>query len=124
MKDTVLYFVIPCYNEEAVLPETAKRLYSKCERLIRAGKISPLSRILFVNDGRTDATWAIIQKLHEYKPLFAGLSLSRNRGHQNALLAGLLYAREYCDVSISMDADMQDDVEAVDEMIAKYEGGC
>lgn len=124
MKDTVLYFVIPCYNEEAVLPETAKRLYTKCERLIRAGKISPLSRILFVNDGSTDATWPIIQKLHEYKPLFAGLSLSRNRGHQNALLAGLLYARDYCDAAISMDADMQDDIGAVDEMIAKYEGGC
>ena len=124
MKDSVLYFVIPCYNEEAVLPETAKRLYNKCDHLIRAGKISDKSRILFVDDGSRDATWTIIEKLHDFKPVFSGLKLSHNRGHQNALLAGLMYAKDYCDISISMDADLQDDIEAVDEMIAKYEGGC
>jgi len=124
VKDSVLYFVIPCYNEEAVLPETAKRLYNKCDHLIRAGKISDKSRILFVDDGSRDATWTIIEKLHDFKPVFSGLKLSHNRGHQNALLAGLMYAKDYCDISISMDADLQDDIEAVDEMIAKYEGGC
>lgn len=124
MKTTVLYFVIPCYNEEAVLKETAKRLYAKCRQLIKADKISEKSHILFVNDGSSDSTWEIIRKLHEWNPIFSGLSLSRNRGHQNALLAGLMYAKDYCDVSISMDADLQDDIEAVDEMISRYEGGC
>lgn len=124
MKNSVLYFVIPCYNEEEVLRETAKRLYAKCRQLIKADKISEKSHILFVNDGSSDSTWDIIKKLHEYNPIFSGLSLSRNRGHQNALLAGLMYAKDYCDVSISMDADLQDDIEAVDEMISRYEGGC
>lgn len=124
MKDTVLYFVLPCYNEEEVLPETAKRLFAKYNKLLRANKISDESRILFVNDGSSDRTWEIIKKLHEWNPAFSGLSLSRNRGHQNALLAGLMTARKYCDISVSMDADLQDDIEAVDEMIAKYEGGC
>lgn len=124
MKTTVLYFVIPCYNEEAVLKETAKRLYAKCRQLMKADKISEKSHILFVNDGSSDSTWEIIRKLHEWNPIFSGLSLSRNRGHQNALLAGLMYAKDYCDVSISMDADLQDDIEAVDEMISRYEGGC
>lgn len=124
MKDTVLYFVLPCYNEEEVLPETAKRLFAKYNKLLRANKISDESRILFVNDGSSDRTWEIIKKLHEWNPAFSGLSLSQNRGHQNALLAGLMTARKYCDISVSMDADLQDDIEAVDEMIAKYEGGC
>ena len=124
MKDTVLYYVIPCYNEEEVLSETAKRLYAKISQLVKAQKISPASRILFVNDGSTDTTWEIISRLHRLDPVFSGLSLSRNRGHQNALYAGLMFAKEYCDVSISMDADLQDDVEATDEMIARYEGGC
>ena len=124
MKDTVLYYVIPCYNEEEVLSETAKRLYAKISQLVKAQKISPASRILFVNDGSTDTTWEIISRLHRLDPVFSGLSLSHNRGHQNALYAGLMFAKEYCDVSISMDADLQDDVEATDEMIARYEGGC
>ena len=119
-----MYFVLPCYNEEEVLPETAKRLFAKYNKLLRANKISDESRILFVNDGSSDRTWEIIKKLHEWNPAFSGLSLSRNRGHQNALLAGLMTARKYCDISVSMDADLQDDIEAVDEMIAKYEGGC
>ncbi len=124
MKNTVLYIVVPCYNEEEVLLETSKRLFAKCSQLIKMDKISANSHILFVNDGSSDSTWEMIQKLHRWNPIFSGLSLSRNRGHQNALLAGLLYAKDYCDISISMDADLQDDVEAIDEMIAKYEGGC
>ncbi len=124
MKDTILYFVLPCYNEEAVLPETSKRLYAKYTQLVNAGTISPKSRMLFVNDGSADRTWQIIRGLHESNPAFSGLSLSRNRGHQNALLAGLMYAKDRCDISISMDADLQDDINACDEMIAKYEAGC
>ncbi|MEE3421045.1 MAG: glycosyltransferase family 2 protein [Lachnospiraceae bacterium] len=124
MRDTVLYFVIPCYNEEEVLLETGKRLWGKMKQLIAANKISRKSHVLFVNDGSTDKTWSIITRLHEWNPIFSGLSLSRNEGHQNALLAGLLYARDHCDISISMDADLQDDIEAVDEMISRYEGGC
>lgn len=124
MKNTVLYFVIPCYNEEEVLPDSAQKIRAKLAQLIRAEKISDKSRILMVNDGSKDRTWEIIQKLHKLDEHFSGLSLSRNRGHQNALLAGLLYCKDYCDISISMDADLQDDIEAVDEMISKYEGGC
>lgn len=123
MKDTILYYVIPCYNEEEVLPETAKRLRVKTRQLIRAQKISPKSRILFVNDGSSDRTWEIISGLHKNDIIFSGLSLSRNRGHQNALMAGLMYAKNYCDISISMDADLQDDIGATDEMLSKYEGG-
>lgn len=124
MKNTVLYFVIPCYNEEEVLPDSAQKIRAKLAQLIRAEKISDKSRILMVNDGSKDKTWEIIRKLHKLDDHFSGLSLSRNRGHQNALLAGLLYSKDYCDISISMDADLQDDIEAVDEMISKYEGGC
>ncbi len=123
MKDTVLYFVLPCYNEEEVLPETAKRLLDTYKKLTEAGRISAKSRILFVNDGSSDRTWQLIRELHQKNPVFAGLSLSRNRGHQNALLAGLLYARDHCDVSVSMDADLQDDIGAVDEMLQRYEEG-
>lgn len=124
MKNTVLYFVIPCYNEEEVLPDSAQKIRAKLAQLIRADKISDKSRILMVNDGSKDRTWEIIRKLHQMDEHFSGLSLSRNRGHQNALLAGLLYSKDYCDISISMDADLQDDINAVDEMISKYEGGC
>ncbi len=124
MKNTVLYIVIPCYNEEEVLLETSKRLLAKCNQLIRAGKISGKSHILFCNDGSSDATWDMIRKMHEWNPIFSGLSLSRNRGHQNVLMAGLMYVKDYCDICISMDADLQDDIEAIDEMIARYEGGC
>jgi glycosyltransferase involved in cell wall biosynthesis len=124
VRDTVLYFVIPCYNEEEVLLETSRRLYSKVKQLVKAEKISSESHVLFVNDGSEDKTWEIIERLHKWNPVFSGLSLSRNRGHQNALLAGLLYARDNCDVSVSMDADLQDDVEAVDEMLSRFEGGC
>ncbi len=124
MSHTVLYFVLPCYNEEAVLPETAKRLLIKYEQLVRDGRISRDSRILFVNDGSSDRTWQMIRDLHRKNPVFSGLSLSRNRGHQNALLAGLLYAKDRADAAISMDADLQDDIGAVDEMLDKFEDGC
>ncbi len=118
-----LYIVIPCYNEEEVLPETAKQLLQKTESLIQEKKICPDSRILFVNDGSTDRTWQMISALHTENPRFQGVSLSRNRGHQNALLAGLMTAKARCDIAISMDADLQDDIDVIEEMIAKYHAG-
>ena len=121
---SILYIVIPCYKEQEVLHETARRLKAKMESLISAGKISPESRVLFVNDGSTDQTWPIICELHKADPLFSGVDLSRNRGHQNALLAGLLTAKDRADMVISMDADLQDDINAVDEMVDKFYAGC
>ncbi len=124
MKDkSVLYLVVPCYNEEAVLDETAKQLSRKMEGLVDSGKISADSRILFVNDGSKDQTWMIICRLHEEYTYVSGLNLSRNRGHQNAVLAGLMYAKEHADVAISLDADLQDDGNAIDEMVEKYYAG-
>ena len=123
MKDR-LYMVIPCYNEEEVLPETAKRLKIKINALIEKGAIADNSRICFVNDGSKDATWDIISKLHEDDALFSGINLSRNRGHQNALLAGMMTVIDNADMIISMDADLQDDINAIDEMIEKYHKGC
>ena len=120
----ILYIVVPCYNEEAVLPETARRLRAKLEGLLAAGRIAPGSRVLFVNDGSKDGTWAIIQALHRECSLFSGVDLTRNRGHQNALLAGLFTAGERADMVVSMDADLQDDVDAVDEMVERYYQGC
>lgn len=122
-RPNTLYIVVPCYNEEAVLPETARRLGEKLRTLMAAGKISPQSRVLFVNDGSKDATWSVISKLHAENHLFRGADLSRNRGHQNALLAGLMTAKERADMVISMDADLQDDVDAVDAMVDKYLAG-
>lgn len=118
-----LYMVIPCYNEEEVLPETSKRLREKINSLIEKGKIDKESRIVFVNDGSKDKTWEIIKTLHEEDPVFSGINLTRNRGHQNALLAGLMTVMDYADMTISMDADLQDDVDAIDEMIDKYLDG-
>ena len=115
-----LYVVVPCYNEQEVLPETARRLRDKLQYLMNRGRISRKSRILFVNDGSRDGTWEIIERLHIGNHLFSGLNLSRNRGHQNALLAGLMYAKDRADMAISMDADLQDDIDAVDEMVDKY----
>lgn len=122
--NSILYIVIPCYKEQEVLHETASRLQTKMEGLISANKISPESRVMFVNDGSTDRTWPIICELHEKNPLFSGVNLSRNRGHQNALLAGLMTAKERADMVISMDADLQDDINAVDEMVDKFDEGC
>ncbi len=119
-----LYVVIPCYNEEEVLPETSKRLNEKMSSLIKEGKISPDSRVAFVNDGSKDKTWEVITKLHEENKLFSGINLSKNRGHQNALLAGLMTVMDNCDMAISMDADLQDDINAMDEMIDKFHAGC
>ena len=123
MSDT-LYIVVPCYNEEEVLPETSRRLRDKLKGMMAAGTISERSRILFVNDGSRDRTWEIISSLHQSDPIFSGVDLSRNRGHQNALLAGLMTVKDRCDMAISMDADLQDDIGAVDEMVEKYYAGC
>ena len=123
-KDNLLYVVIPCYNEEEVLEETNKRLTEKFDFLIDNKIISKHSKILFVNDGSKDITWDLIQKLHKESKYVNGITLSRNRGHQNALLAGLMTAKEYADVIISMDADLQDDIDAIDEMMNKYHNGC
>lgn len=119
----ILYIVVPCYNEEEVLPETSKRLKEKVNGLIAEGKISEKSRILFVNDGSKDRTWELISSLHQTDPIFSGVDLTRNRGHQNALLAGLMTAKDRCDMAISMDADLQDDVDAVDRMVEEYYAG-
>ena len=119
-----LYIVVPCYKEQEVLPETARRLQQKMEQLIDSGLIHQESRVVFVNDGSTDQTWPIIQRLHEQNALFECINLSCNRGHQNALLAGLMTVKDYADMTISMDADLQDDIDAVDEMVEKYYGGC
>ena len=123
MPGNTLNIVLPCYNEEEVLPETSRRLGDKLRALMAAGKISPQSRVLFVNDGSRDRTWEVIGELHQKDGLFCGVDLSRNRGHQNALLAGLMTAKERADMVISMDADLQDDVDAVDAMVDKYLDG-
>ena len=120
----ILYIVVPCYNEEEVLPETARRLKEKMEALIAAGRISEESRVLFVNDGSRDRTWAIIEELHKGDRRFSGVNLTRNRGHQNALLAGLMTAKDRADMVVSMDADLQDDIGAVDAMVEQYYAGC
>lgn len=122
-EEKTLYVVIPCYREEAVLPETAKRLKQKMASLRQAGKISDRSRVMLVNDGSRDGTWEIIRRLHGEDRLFSGVNLSRNRGHQNALLAGLMTAAQDADMIISMDADLQDDIDAMDRMIDQYHAG-
>lgn len=119
----ILYIVVPCYNEQEVLPETSKRLLCKVMALREQQKIDANSRIMFVNDGSKDATWQIIRRLCEDNPVYAGVNLSRNRGHQNALLAGIATAAEHADMIVSMDADLQDDINALDEMIAAYDAG-
>ena len=118
-----LFCVIPCYNEQEVLNETAKRLKEKIKSLILMGKISDDSRILFVNDGSKDDTFNIIKKLHEEDKLFQGINLSKNMGHQNALMAGLMTAKDLCDMAISLDADLQDDINAIDAMVDKFNEG-
>ena len=123
-KNDILYLVVPCYNEQEVLPETSKRLKEKMESLMERNMISRDSRIMFVNDGSKDRTWSMIEELHEQDPIFAGVKLSRNRGHQNALLGGLMTAKEYADMTISLDADLQDDIDVIDQMVEKYYDGC
>ncbi len=118
-----LYLVVPCYNEQEVLEETTRQLTQKMEQLAADGKISGTSRILYVNDGSKDQTWMIISRLHEENKWVSGINLSRNRGHQNAVFAGLMYAKGKADVAISLDADLQDDINAIDGMMEKYEAG-
>ena len=119
-----LYLVVPCYNEEEVLPETSRRLKEKLAGMVSEGLVDEKSRILFVDDGSRDKTWEIISRLHQENPRFLGLKLSRNKGHQNALLAGLMTAKELCDMAISLDADLQDDVDAIDRFVLEYQNGC
>jgi len=119
----ILYLVIPCYNEEEVLPITCEVLLKKMEDLSQSGEISLKSRVLFVDDGSKDKTWELISGLTERSPFFAGLKLSKNKGHQNALLAGLMEARKHCDAAISLDSDLQDDINAIDECVAKFKDG-
>lgn len=124
IKKPVLWIVIPCYNEEAVLPITAPMFFNKLTDLINAKKISDESRILFVNDGSKDATWDIIKSLSKENPHYIGICQSRNRGHQNAVLAGLMEAKDKCDITISIDCDGQDDINAMDKMVDAYLDGC
>lgn len=120
---TILYVVIPCYNEIEVLEETTRRLKEKFNKLISEKKISKKSKVMYVNDGSKDLTWELIKKINKEEEYFTGITLSRNRGHQNALLGGLMTAKNYADVVISMDADLQDDIDAIDEMLDKYYDG-
>ncbi len=121
---TTLYLVVPCYNEEAVLPETTSRLTKKLDEMLAAGKIGPESRILYVDDGSRDRTWMLIEKFHRETPYVTGIKLAHNRGHQNALLAGLMTAKDLCDCAISLDADLQDDIDALDQFLDKFHDHC
>ena len=119
----VLYLVIPCYNEEQVLPLTSGKFKAKIDELVDAGKISDKSRVMLVNDGSKDSTWDILSELSESDPRYCAISLSRNRGHQNALIAGLMEAKKFADITISMDCDGQDDINAITEMVDEYAKG-
>ena len=119
----VLWFVVPCYNEQDTLPVSAPVMLEKLKALIAAGKISPESKILFVNDGSADGTWDVITALHEQEPMNCGISLAHNAGEQNAHLAGMFTAVKYADAVITMDCDLQDDINAVDEMIDRFGEG-
>ncbi len=119
----ILYIVVPCYNEEEVLNETTKRLTIKINKMIKSKIISEESKIMYVNDGSKDKTWEIIKKLNKDNKYVVGVNLSKNRGHQNALLAGLMTAKKYADIVVSMDADLQDDIEVLDKYIIEYENG-
>ncbi|MBR4458952.1 MAG: glycosyltransferase family 2 protein [Clostridia bacterium] len=124
MTPPILYIVVPCYNEEAVLPVTSGMFREKLRQLTESGKIAEESRVLFVNDGSKDRTWEIITELSRQDEHFQGIAQSRNRGHQNAVLAGLMEAMDRCDITISIDCDGQDDIDAMDRMIEEYAGGC
>ena len=119
----ILYIVIPCYNEEKVLPITSKMFKNKISQLVSENKIDQRSHILFIDDGSTDNTWSIIQELSKNDSCFLGIKQSRNRGHQNAVLAGLMEAKKYCDITISIDCDGQDDIDAMDLMVDAYLDG-
>jgi len=121
--NNTIWLVIPCYNEKEVLPETSRQLKAIMHDLISKGKISSKSKIAFVNDGSKDTTWNIISQLHEEDSMFTGINLAHNRGHQNALLAGLMTAKDYADAAISLDADLQDDVGAIEQFVDKFNEG-
>lgn len=121
---TKLYIAVPCYNEEAVLPDSAAKLRDKLRSMMADGLISDDSRIVFIDDGSADATWRLITELHESDSIYSGIKLSRNRGHQNALMCGLMTLKDEADAVISIDADLQDDIGVFDEMVRKYESGC
>lgn len=123
MDKPILNLVIPCYNEEEALPITKDELDKKMHDLMDKNLISTNSKVVFVNDGSKDKTWKIIEEIHNENEMYVGINLSRNRGHQNALLAGLMYAKDHSDISISMDADLQDDINVMDDMIEKYCAG-
>ena len=118
-----LYIIVPCYNEKICLPQTAPVFLQKLRALIAAGSVAPDSRVLLVDDGSADGTWDIIRSLHEADSAFAALRLSPNRGHQNAVMTGLMVAKDLADMTISIDADLQDDIDAMDEMVQKYHEG-
>ena len=124
VKKNILYLVIPCYNEEEVLPITTKKLTEKLDNMIKDKLVSKESRIMYVNDGSKDRTWELIGQFNKTNKYVTGVNLSRNRGHQNALLAGLMTAKEYADIVVSMDADLQDDIDVVDKMVIEYNNGC
>ena len=124
MRENTLYLVVPCYNEEEVLEKTAEVLHEKMRRLISEAKISDKSKILFVNDGSKDQTWNIIYQLTRKDAVFAGLSFSRNFGHQSAILAGMMAARSHADIVVTIDADLQQDIEALDQFLDCYQNGC
>lgn len=119
----ICYLVIPCYNEEEALPKSAPVFLAKVEELIKAGKISDKSKILFVDDGSKDKTWSIIEGLHKQNLIFIGVKLAKNCGHEKALYGGLVFAKSKCDFAISLDADLQDDINAVNDMIEEYNNG-
>lgn len=121
---TKLYLAIPCYNEEEVLRDSAEKLLNKYNKMMSEGKISEDSKIVFIDDGSKDKTWSIIETLHNENAVFQGIKLSCNRGHQNALLSGLMTLKDKADAVISIDADLQDDINVFDEMVEKYESGC
>ncbi len=122
--EATVYFVIPCYNEEAVLPETTRRMTDKLNAMRAAGLIGEKSRILYVDDGSKDRTWELVSQFNREKPWVEGVKLSHNRGHQHALLCGLMSALPRCDAAISMDADLQDDIDALDQFVKKFQEGC
>ena len=119
----ILYLIIPCYNEYEVLPDSSRFFLNKINQLIKNKKISNQSKILFVDDGSKDGTWDLIESLHNENSIFCGVKLSRNKGHQNALYAGLMVAKEHADLTISMDADLQDDINVIDKMVNDYYNG-
>ena len=121
---TKLFIAVPCYNEEEVLPDSAAKLSAKLRSMMAGGMISDDSRIVFIDDGSKDRTWALIEELHKSDSIFSGIRLSRNRGHQNALMCGLMTLRDEADAVISIDADLQDDIDTFDEMVKKFEDGC